>query len=87
MKCPECNREVSEAPGTMTYSCTVPGCLKIRFCCPHCILKHMGDHVRERNELIAGLFQSIVQADEDLNREQMDIVKLAIANSPRKRKD
>ncbi len=46
MKCPECTRTVSEKPGTATYTCTVPGCLKFRFCCPHCILKHIGEHVK-----------------------------------------
>lgn len=40
MRCPECLRE----PGPTTYTCTVPGCLKMRFCCPACILEHMGKH-------------------------------------------
>ncbi len=45
MNCPECNRTVLEIPGTATYDCNVPGCLKFQFCCPRCILNHMGKHV------------------------------------------
>jgi hypothetical protein len=44
MNCPECNREVSDKPGTVSYSCTIPGCLAIRFCCPHCIVCHLVKH-------------------------------------------
>jgi hypothetical protein len=59
MECPQCYRPIPHKPGTVTYSCTVPGCMKIRFCCPHCMLthmgEHMGEHVRERDERIKEL--------------------------------
>ena len=48
-RCPRCSRLV----GMATYSCTVPGCLQTRFCCPACICDHMGDHVRDKDNQLA----------------------------------
>jgi hypothetical protein len=59
MNCPECGREVPDKPGTVSYSCGVPGCLAIRFCCNACILAHMGKHVRERDERIEALEEAL----------------------------
>lgn len=55
MKCPECYRGVSSKPGTASYSCRVPGCIKIRFCCAACICQHMARHVEERDDHISQL--------------------------------
>jgi len=58
LHCPECNRNMmSPEPGTISYTCMVPGCLKIRFCCCRCICLHMGKHIKEikqqRDDLLA----------------------------------
>lgn len=50
--CPECHRRIASIA---TYTCTVPSCFKARFCSPYCMLKHMADHVKERDESIAEL--------------------------------
>lgn len=46
--CPQCEAHA----GTVTYSCTVPGCLKLRFCGSACMMKHMGEHVKERDVML-----------------------------------
>jgi hypothetical protein len=56
--CPQCGREV----GIVTYTCTVPGCLQQRFCCPACMHEHLGRHIRERDETIEQLTKFAVWA-------------------------
>ena len=69
MKCPECHREVSEKPGTVSYGCDVEGCGKIRFCCPYCIHKHLKkhiDHQAERIEQLEGIVERIMTQHWDM---------------------
>jgi hypothetical protein len=54
--CHHCHRGITER---VTYACTVPGCVGRRFCCPACILEHMRDHVRERDDRIVLLLDRI----------------------------
>ena len=73
--CPQCKR-ISSKDFQATYTCRIPYCLQMRFCCPACMFDHLVEHIIKRDKKIEKLKTELVHLkDNTIKRSYTDKYK------------